>query len=45
MQTTILSCFEEEIVITIDEDILGDKFIQECGCQLIHVLLEHYDED
>ena len=30
--TKKLFCFDEEIAIAIDEDVLGDKFVEENGC-------------
>ena len=45
MTEVTLVPFGAQISMTIDEDILSDKFIEEYGCQLIHILLESFDEE
>ena len=44
METIILFRFGEQIKITINEDILSDKFVEKYGCQLIHILLEYHEK-
>lgn len=45
MTKVTLVPFGAQISMKIDEDILGDKFIEEYGCQLIHILLESFDKE
>ena len=45
LKTVTLVPFGAQISITIDADILSDEFIEEYGIQLIHILLEYFDEE
>ena len=44
LKTVTLVPFGAQISITIDKDILSNEFIEEYGSQLIHILLEYFDE-